>query len=97
MGGLSIDFAILNLLGHCKFDVPKAAQRRNGATSPITERSNLPPTASYALYNLAFYLDKGVQKEYLRRHGVVNTVQLNDVAFSVHVRVIYIKRHGNQN
>lgn len=61
VGGLSIDFAILNVLGH----------------------------SSYAFYNLSFYFDKDVQDEYRRRHdGSSNTVQPNDVAFSVHASIL---------
>lgn len=38
------------------------------------------------VYNLEYYFNKGVQEDYRRRHdGSDNTIQLNDVAFSVHV------------
>lgn len=61
VGGLSIDFCALNLLGHI----------------------------SYGAYNIAFYFDRDVQEEYRRRHhGTENTVQVNDVAFSIHASIM---------
>ncbi|KAF8708002.1 transporter, partial [Rhizoctonia solani] len=42
--------------------------------------------ASYAIYTTNFYFNEEVREEYRQRHnGYDNSVQLNDVAFAIHV------------
>lgn len=91
VGGLSIDSCVLSVLGHSELVVldPKASgaihKKRSQATH-LMACHVLSCPASYLVYNMALYSNKSVQEEYRRRHdGANNTVQLNDVASSIHV------------